>query len=166
MWLLPAFVALRQRGWKEVVWECCMHGAEYCKPTTLLCCPEWQPDLERRCRWDNSTGRYTCGHTDKRGPRPHTTLGGDGLPTHLAAEYADGLVEAWALEVARYAETRRLVSAPGLLHADAPLRVARHPLRGIDPESQRERRERENRDCRAGPKTRWPWCKRSKRAAV
>ena len=77
----------------------CEYGAEYRKETGLLCSPGWKLALDARCRWVPESGRFSCGHTDDEGCRPHVTLGAGGAPTGPAAEYADGLVEAWALEI-------------------------------------------------------------------
>ena len=60
----------------------------------------------------------------------------------MAAEYSDGLVEAWAHELSSHLDDTRPVSAP-LGETEAPFRVRRHCLRGPDPDTAREVRDRE-----------------------
>ena len=78
LWKLPCFNPLFQEGWSFVKLHACMYGAEFRKPTALLCSPGWAPALSARCEWRPADARYTCGHTGEDGPRPHLRLGGDG----------------------------------------------------------------------------------------
>ena len=150
LWLTPAFVRLIDAGWPSEQWESCMFGAPWRKPTRLLCSPGWRPKLSRGCTWDPQRGSYSCGHTAKEGPNPHVLLGGGGFPTHVAAEYADGLVEEWALELARLQDSIVKPTAPSATATESTPRLRRHSIRGKDPESAKEVRDKENAACRAG----------------
>ena len=143
--------AYSPKGWSFEQWECCMYGADYPKPTHLLCSPGWRPALTRRCTKDPTTGLFSCGHTEKGGRNPHVPLGTAGGTTMgKAAQYVDGLVEEWALEVVRLQESLNSVSPPSSMAVEAAPRIVRHVTRGCDPESTREQRDRENWECRAG----------------
>ena len=147
LWKLKEFEALLALGWTDVIFDVCMHGAEYKKGTRLRCSPGWVPLLAAKCVWLEDRQQYSCGHTASTGKHPHVVLS-EGMPTHQAAEYCDGLVEAWALQIVDRADslTLRTVEALG----NQPLKVCRDSFSGATMESQRERREAENRQCAAG----------------
>ena len=105
--------------------------------------------LDRHCEWIPAKHRHSCGHSGREGPNPHIRLGTD-VPTSVAAAYPEGLCEAWALEVARFQEDLRPFVADQREAAETAPRVRRHALRGTDPDSKREIRERENCECRKG----------------
>eukprot|EP00972_Heterocapsa_arctica_P004706 697745-Heterocapsa_arctica.AAC.1 len=66
------------------------------KPTRLRCWPRALPSLGKRCAWLSSQQEFSCGHSRTW---PHETLGFGGLDTAVAAEYSDGVVEAWARDL-------------------------------------------------------------------
>ena len=91
-------------GWCEVVFNPCVFGAVRRKGMRLLCSPVRVPALENRYRWVEETGRFSCRLVVGGGYWPHVSLSAGDAPTGPAAEYADGLLEAWAREIAKSAE--------------------------------------------------------------
>ena len=94
LWLLDPYLELIEEGWTETRFSPCMYGADYPKYTKLLCWRRCPKSMGRLCVRQPSTGEFSCGH----GPsRPHCVL--EGRRCSAAAEYADGVVEAWARDV-------------------------------------------------------------------
>ena len=124
----------------------CMHGADYRKETTVRCW-NWRPKgLCQMCVLDGDL--YSCGRTKAAG---HQVLEFGGRSTAEAAEYVPGVCAAWALDLANAFSMDTSMGQPlELVRATSQGRVRRHTLRGDDPESQKERRRREDLDSRAG----------------
>ena len=139
----PCIRQLIDEGWVLRHFNTCMLGARLATPTALLCSPGSAPSLWKTCVYNASTGLLSCGHTARVVLSTHLRLGDD-YPTAKAAEYCDGLVEAWATDIAIHADFLK----PGVLHhkidTESSHRVRRHILRGEDPDTAREIREREN----------------------
>ena len=149
LWALPAYIKLIASGWSFVQFDACRFGAAYVKPTKLLC-SGWKPALDRRCKWEPSLDRYSCGHSAKSGTAPHATLEFGGHSTAVAAAYVPGLCSEWAIEIAKLGEDLGPHHLPPNLLEERAARVRRHRLRGPDADTAREVREQENRQCRAG----------------
>ena len=80
---------------QEVHFSACRFGAPYKKDTTVRCW-NWVPKmLAKTCVL--SDGVFSCGRSAAQG---HEVLEFGGRSTHEAAEYAPGVCEVWALDVA------------------------------------------------------------------
>ena len=139
----------------DVVFSPCMFGAGYRKPTRLRCWG-WRPDvLDALCT--------TAGGTNACGRDSHEVLEFGGSSTAQAAAYHPEVCRWWAMEIKDFfsslpdpLEVRDMASK----HDHG--RVLRHLLRGSEPESAAERREKEDALSTAGMRnpasleSRWP----------
>jgi hypothetical protein len=96
MWLLPEFEIMKLAGWRDTTFSPCCYGAESAKPTRLRCWGWLPASLARRCSYSRALDAFTCGRTSSR---PHVRLGFGAASTSAAAEYAPGVVTAWARDL-------------------------------------------------------------------
>jgi len=132
-------------GYRDAVLTPCLWGSPHRKPTRLRCWG-WFPDsLHRSCGIDGQS----CG-------REHVPLEFGRGSTAEAAEYHPGLCTAWATEVAQHLSQTRAETEERNTRARAegkPIdsgRVRRHHLRGVDPDSRKETKDKEDARALAG----------------
>ena len=133
-------------AYNDIVFHACRFGEPYQKPTRLRCW-NWMPTkLAKVCTLEGEV--YSCGRSKAQG---HVVLEFGQRRTDTAAAYGKTLCEAWADALAEALShdntTESVLSEVSLTEQG---RLHRHRLRGLDAESQREARRREDEASKAG----------------
>ena len=158
LWLLADKFRQADVVYEDIVFDACMFGASYKKPTRLRCW-NWCPSkLAKTC--SQQDGLYACGRSVEQG---HEVLEFGKKSTAEAAAYTEGLCASWALAIAEATSSDVSKGKPlDDVHLAAAGRVKRHKARGADEVSNKERRAQEDQDSRAGMRNpadledRWP----------
>ena len=127
---------------RDIVLHQCRFGRSYKKPTTFRCfgafCPK---QIELTCKWHKEKATNTCGLS------AHERLEFGGCLTRASQAYPDALCFAYAASLAEY---RTSFSAQDRVSLHAEGKVKRHTDRGDSQRSEKERRQEEDRMCKAG----------------
>ena len=131
---------------KDMVFAACRYGAPYQKPTRLRCW-NWQPSaLEKTCHLKN--GVFSCGRTKAEG---HEVLEFGSRSTATAASYCREFTGAWAKELKAQAELLDTTEeAWENVNLSTDGKVARHTARGATAETNKDVKEKEDRESTAG----------------
>ena len=132
--------------YQDAVFSPCMLGGQFRKPTRVRCWGWFPSSLDAPCKLSGDA--FSCGRLRAN---PHPVLEFGSFSTKHAAEYEAPVVEQWSAEVRRYFEqtpSDEQAAKEASIHVDG--RVHRHVFRGGETKTAKEKKDDEDKECKAG----------------